>query len=241
MISRGAVDEVIADRRLRISPLQLSTSAATSRWLNASWRCFWHRRRRLRLLSAQHRVCTASSDTDSHPQSAIPPNAGARVKTRGPAALESSSARMAAGGVKGYFGTTDVVLIERKDEDVAVFHAKERHRWREVYDEEYVEAPQEFYPGDRVKVDGDVKVKEIENARGMQGLVTHFEFDDGYESCQTCSSSCPVTVLLGLRLRTSMAISISTYLCAAVPLSCWSVTAQAHLLQQQTTAVACTK
>ena len=69
VISRGAVDEVIADRQLRISPLQLSTSAATSRWLNASWRCFWHRRRRLRLLSAQYRVCTASFDTDSHPQS----------------------------------------------------------------------------------------------------------------------------------------------------------------------------
>lgn len=67
---------------------------------------------------------------------------------------------------------------------------------REVYDEEYVEAAQPFYPGDRVEVIRDVKVKEIENTKGMQGVVTHYEFDDGYESCQTCSTSCPVTVLL---------------------------------------------
>lgn len=103
---------------------------------------------------------------------------------------------MQASGVKGYFAEKDVLLITRTDEDVAAFHAKERHRWREVYDEEYVEAPQEFYPGDRVEIVGDVKVKDIDNAKGMQGTVTHYEFDDGYESCQTCSTSCPVTVLL---------------------------------------------
>ena len=62
-------------------------------------------------------------------------------------------------------------------------------------DEEYVEAPQEFYPGDRIKVVSDAKVKEVA-AKGLRGVVTHFEFDDGYESCQTCSTSCPVTVLL---------------------------------------------
>ena len=43
---------------------------------------------------------------------------------------------------------------------------------------------------------GDVKVKEIENARGRTGVVTHYEFDDEYESCQTCSTACPVTVEL---------------------------------------------
>ena len=59
-----------------------------------------------------------------------------------------------------------------------------------------VEKPQEFYPGDIVKIVTDIKVKEIENAKGMQGLVTHYEFDDGYESCQTCSTSRPVVVLL---------------------------------------------
>ena len=98
--------------------------------------------------------------------------------------------------VKGYFGSTDVKLIERKDEDVAAFHASETRRWDVVYDEVYVETPQEFYPGDRVEVVADIKVKDIENAKGMQGVVTNFEFDDGYESCQTCSTSCPVTVLL---------------------------------------------
>ena len=99
-------------------------------------------------------------------------------------------------GLKGYFATSDVQLVERSEDDVSAFHEKERTRWRVVYDEEYKEAPQEYYPGDRVKVVNDVKVKEIENANGMQGVVVHFEFDDGYESCQTCSSSCPVTVLL---------------------------------------------
>ena len=87
------------------------------------------------------------------------------------------------------------------DADVAAFHEKERIRWDVVYDETYVEAPQEFYPGDRVKIVSDVQIKrfgkvEIESAKGMQGTVTHYEFDDGYESCQTCSTACPVTVLL---------------------------------------------
>ena len=104
--------------------------------------------------------------------------------------------QMQAGQLKGYFATSDVQLVARSEEDVTAFHEKERNRWRVVYDEDYVEAPQEYYPGDRVKIVSDIKVKEIENANGMQGTVVHFEFDDGYESCQTCSSSCPVTVLL---------------------------------------------
>ena len=108
--------------------------------------------------------------------------------------------RMQAVGLKGYFADRDVLLVERKQEDVAAFHAKERTRWREVYDEEYTEAPQEFYPGDRVRIVSDVPVKRrgevvLESARGIEGVVTHYEFDDGYESCQTCSTACPVTVL----------------------------------------------
>lgn len=105
-------------------------------------------------------------------------------------------------GVKGYFAISDVLLIERSADDVARFHEKERIRWREVYDEEYKEAPQEFYPGDRVKVVSEepvrfgFPVKIIENPKGMEGVVTHYEFDDGYEACQTCSTSCPVTVML---------------------------------------------
>lgn len=100
-------------------------------------------------------------------------------------------------GVKGYFAIRDLLVLKRNDEDVAAFHEKERKRWREVYDEEYVESPQDFYPGDRVEVIADVSVnKDIKNAEGMQGVVTHFDFDDGYESCQTCQSSYPVTVLL---------------------------------------------
>ena len=99
-------------------------------------------------------------------------------------------------GLKGYFATNDVLLVSRRDSDIAAFHEKERVRWREVYDEEYVESPQEYYPGDRVEIINSMKVKEIEDAKGMQGTVTHYEFDDGYESCQTCSTSCPVSVLL---------------------------------------------
>ena len=108
--------------------------------------------------------------------------------------------RMQAVGLKGYFADRDVLLVERKQEDVAAFHAKERTRWREVYDEEYKEAPVEFYPGDRVRIVSDVPVKRrgevvLESAKGIEGVVTHYEFDDGYESCQTCSTACPVTVL----------------------------------------------
>ena len=108
-------------------------------------------------------------------------------------------------GVKGYFAADDVLLVQRSEEDVAAFHQKERNRWDEVYEEDYkgastyawdVATQGVFYPGDRVEVVGDVKVKDIENAKGMCGVVTHFEFDDGYEACQTCSTTFPVTVLL---------------------------------------------
>ena len=98
--------------------------------------------------------------------------------------------------VKGYFASSDVELIERKDEDVAAFHAKEAHRWDVVYEEVYKEVPQDFYPGDRVEIVSDMPVKEIENAKGMRGVVVHYEFDDGYECCQTLSTSLPVEVLL---------------------------------------------
>ena len=103
--------------------------------------------------------------------------------------------------VKGYFASRDVRLVSRRAEDVAAFQERERIRWDVVYDEDYYAfhpkgLSLEFYPGDRVEVVGDVKVKEIENARGRPGVVTHYEFDDEYESCQTCSTACPVTVEL---------------------------------------------
>ena len=106
-----------------------------------------------------------------------------------------------ADGVKGYFASKDVMLLKRSEDSVAAFHEKERHRWDVVYDEDYFERypggmDLEFYPGDRVEIVTDVKVKHLENAKGMRGTVTHYEFDDGYESCQTCSTSCPVTVVL---------------------------------------------
>ncbi len=103
--------------------------------------------------------------------------------------------QMQAKQIKGYLATNDVLLVERSAENVAAFHEKERVRWRDVYDEEYVEAPQEFYPGDIVKVVKSVTIKDIDDAKGMRGVVKHFEFDDGFESCQTCSTACPVTVL----------------------------------------------
>lgn len=99
-------------------------------------------------------------------------------------------------GVKGYFASSDVALVERKDEDVAAFHERERIRWDVVYEETYVETPQEFYPGDRVKIVSEMQVKEVENAKGMQGVVVHYEFDDGYECCQTLSTSMPLMVVL---------------------------------------------
>lgn len=109
------------------------------------------------------------------------------------------SLQASAGGVQGYFALSDVQLIARQQEDVAAFHAKERNRWEVVYEEECPDSlleSLEFYPGDRVKIVSDVEVKSIENARGMKGTVTHFEFDDGYEACQTCSTTVPVAVLL---------------------------------------------
>ena len=100
-------------------------------------------------------------------------------------------------GVKGYFAIDDVLLIKRNPEDVDAFLEKERTRWCEVYDEELPAVyDQTFYPGDEVEIVSDVKVKEIESTKGMRGVVTHYEFDDGYESCQTCSTSRPLTVLL---------------------------------------------
>ncbi|CAJ1358862.1 unnamed protein product [Effrenium voratum] len=92
-------------------------------------------------------------------------------------------------GKKAYFGIRDLMVVKRRDEDVAAFHETERERWRKVYDEEYVETKQDFYPGDRVEVLDD-------DYEGRQGVVLHYDFDDGYESCQTCQSSYPVTVLL---------------------------------------------
>jgi len=88
------------------------------------------------------------------------------------------------------------MLVDRKEEDVTAFMEKERTRWDIVYDEELPDPyDQEFYPGDRVEIVNDIKVKELD-ARGMQGTVVHFEFDDGFESCQTCSTACPLTVML---------------------------------------------
>ena len=113
----------------------------------------------------------------------------------------SSPALLADPGVIGYFACRDVSLVERRDEDVATFHAKECERWDVVYDDDYYARHPggivlDFYPGDRVEVVNDVALKGIESAKGMRGVVTHFEFDDGYESCQTCSTACPVKVLL---------------------------------------------
>ena len=98
-------------------------------------------------------------------------------------------------GLKGYFAENDVLLVSRKDEDVAAFHEKERIRWDVVYEEVYKEVDQPFYPGDRVKIVSDAKVKELD-VKGRQGVVTHYEFDDGYEACQCVATSCPLTVLL---------------------------------------------
>ena len=90
--------------------------------------------------------------------------------------------------VKGYFAISDLLLVERNEEDVASFHEKERVRWLEVYDEVYVPKPQaswhtlsvhslerrcqtrllstqfvlyvlqEFYIGDRVVIVSSMKV-----------------------------------------------------------------------------------
>ena len=98
----------------------------------------------------------------------------------------------------GYFASADVLLLERKDSDVEAFMEKERERWDVVYDEVLPEKygdGLEFFPGDRVKIVGDVKVKEVD-VKGRQGTVRHYEFDDGYEACQTCSTTYPVTVIL---------------------------------------------
>jgi hypothetical protein len=44
--------------------------------------------------------------------------------------------------VKGYFAISDLLLVERNEEDVASFQEKERVRWLEVYDEVYGPKPQ---------------------------------------------------------------------------------------------------
>ena len=122
----------------------------------------------------------------------LSPVAGFHVPLLSPHACRSSTVQM----LNGYYSERDVILIERKDADVKRFHDKERQRWLDVYEEVYNEVPQDFYPGDRVEVVADVKVKDIESTKGMTGVVTHFEFDDGYEACQSCTTTTPVTVLL---------------------------------------------
>lgn len=94
--------------------------------------------------------------------------------------------------VRGYFATEDVRLVERNEDTVLAWQQKERNRYLVVYEEEppdpYVGDHLEFYPGDRVEVVADVQVKEWD-AKGLQGVVTG-------TSCQTLSTSLPVTVLL---------------------------------------------
>ena len=74
----------------------------------------------------------------------------------------------ATAGIKGYFSLRDVQLIERRQEDVDAFNAKERNRWDVVYEEECPESLLEsllangYFPGDRVKIVNDVKVKDLE-------------------------------------------------------------------------------
>ena len=77
--------------------------------------------------------------------------------------------------VKGYFAIRDLLVVERKASDVEAFHRKEQERWRRVYDEDYVEAKQEFYPGDRVEA-VKARLKGVSQAfRGVSGLQQLFE------------------------------------------------------------------
>mmetsp|Transcript_13140 Transcript_13140/g.19197 ORF Transcript_13140/g.19197 Transcript_13140/m.19197 type:complete len:102 (+) Transcript_13140:206-511(+) len=94
-------------------------------------------------------------------------------------------------GKKEWFGRNDVRVVSRDPTDVAAFHEKECERWRTVYNEEYVEAKQDFYPGDRVLVIDDESEYE-----GRLGVVVNYDFDDGYMSCQTTNSRYPLTVVL---------------------------------------------
>ena len=94
-------------------------------------------------------------------------------------------------GKKEWFGINDVRVVKRNPEDVAAFHEKERTRWRQVYNEEYVETSQDFYPGDRVEI-----IDDESDYEGQQGVVINFDFDDGYMSCQTTNSRYPLTVVL---------------------------------------------
>ena len=107
-------------------------------------------------------------------------------------------------GAKGYFAERDVALVQRNDADVAKFHEKEAQRWDVVYDEDYyarhpggIELA--FYPGDTVEIAGDVDDKGLRRRDALQ-------LDDGYESCQTCSTSvrsllCSTNLLLAPSLR----------------------------------------
>ena len=97
-------------------------------------------------------------------------------------------------GKKEWFGINDVRVVKRNPEDVAAFHEKERARWRQVYNEDYVETSQDFYPGDRVEI-----IDDESDYEGQQGVVVNFDFDDGYMSCQTTNSRYPLTVVLDER------------------------------------------
>merc|ERR1711879_9506 len=121
-----------------------------------------------------------------------------RLIQRGLTPARSSSVVAAASDVVGYFEFRELELVHRDPQAVAQYEQRECERWRAVYDEEWPATPQELYEGDRMEVVRDVRVKGIENARGMQGIVS-----DVWMECETDAACCcnelataPVTVNL---------------------------------------------
>ena len=101
--------------------------------------------------------------------------------------------------VTGYFDFRELTLLHRDQARVAAFEARERERWRAVYDEDWTPpAHRELVEGDRVQVVADVAVKGYASARGMQGVVANV-----WAECETDAACCcnelataPVTVEL---------------------------------------------
>lgn len=87
--------------------------------------------------------------------------------------------------VDGYFDFNELKLVHRDANALAAFEESERQRWRDVYDEEWVQTHQELIEGDLVEVVRDVGAKGIANALGMQGVVT-----DVRTECETDAACC---------------------------------------------------
>lgn len=125
----------------------------------------------------------------------------------------------------GYYDFGELKLVDRNENALAEFEEKERKRWREVYDEEWVPVYQELMEGDRVMVVKDVRVKGIGSSEGMIGTVTNVWVECETDAACCCNECAPLIATLAHDICL-LAFFIDR---SAITLtSPWNLTSQAH-------------